>query len=342
MQKLFYIINSIIATLLIFAYLSPFIDPQVTWFFSIFGLFYPLILILNLAFVFIWLVVKPEKSLLSLSIILLGWFPIQRMVGFNSQTISSSDISLLSYNIGKTRINFNRDDKDVHIDAFTKFINQQDVDILCIQERLKKHLPIYDKIFSQYNVYPENELGTAIYSKFPIVRGGNIPFETVAHNATWADLKIHDDTIRVFSIHLSSNRITKLTGEMLENPNLQNKEIWEDAKFVLSKYHHHAKIRSQQIDQVLKEVDKSPHPVILMGDFNDVPQSHIYKKLKERFCDAFVQAGRGIEQTYISIMPALRIDYAFIDKSININSHKTINTRLSDHYPILTTIDLSN
>ena len=45
----------------------------------------------------------------------------------------------------------------------------------------------------------------AIFSRFPIVRRGTIPFGKLTQNhAMWADLARPKDTIRVFNVHFQS------------------------------------------------------------------------------------------------------------------------------------------
>ncbi|MBT8191360.1 MAG: endonuclease/exonuclease/phosphatase family protein [Saprospiraceae bacterium] len=342
MHKILYAINSIIAACLVLSYLSPYTDPGISWFIPLFGLFYPPILLANFAFILLWFVIKPKYTLLSIIVILLGWGPLARTIGLLHSSSGEKGIKVMAYNIGKTRINFNRKDKNKHIRAFKKFIEIEQPDVVCVQERIKGHLKHYRKIFNEYHIYPDSELGTGIYSKYPIIQGGNMPFETVAHNATWADVVMNNDTVRFYSIHLSSNRITKVTGEMLENPDISRTEFLKDLKFIFNKYNQHAQLRSQQVDQIMAHASKSPYPVILSGDFNDVPQSYVYRKISKSYCDAFCFVGTGMEKTFISFMPGLRIDYSFLDKSIKVLDHYIIRTSLSDHYPVVTIIDPSN
>ena len=342
MKKILFSLNSLAAVLLIFAYISPFIDPTITGFFSIFGLFYPVILLLNVVFILAWLMIKPEKALLSVLLIAIGYGPLIKYFGFNTTDSSNQGISIISYNIGKTRVDFSRPDKEKYIENFRQFLQSENPDIICLQEKTKWHLDIYNDLFADYNVYPNNELGTSICSKFPIVNGGNIPFETVAHNASWVDLDINDQIIRFYSIHLSSNRITRTTEKMLDNPDISNKAIWGDLKFIFNRYNKHAQIRSLQLDTLLNHASQSPYPIVISGDFNDVPQSYIYNKMCSEYNDAFTEAGFDMAKTFISVVPGLRIDYTFVSPDIKVLSNKVLKTNLSDHYPILSTIDPPN
>jgi len=331
-KRLLFGINSLSVVALIFAYVSPYIPPATTWFFSIFGLGYPFILILNICFFFFWLAFRPKYAMLPALAIMLGFTPLQKAIGFNKSNDDSEAIRIMTYNIGKTRVDFHKKGKEKKIELFRKFIQKEQPDIICIQERLPRHLNIYKKIFTGYALHPDSDIGTAIYSKYPIIRSGNIPFNTKSHNATWADVKIKDQVLRIYSLHLSSNRVTNLTDDI--------KQIFDESKYILSKYNEHAIVRKKQLDKVLAHAEKSPHPVVINGDFNDVPQSYIYNMVANRYKDAFRTGGRGLMQTYIGRFLGLRIDFTFVDKKIDVRSHGIIKTQLSDHYPVVTALDL--
>ena len=334
MKKLFFGLNNLAALALIFSYLSPLVHPSTTWFFSIFGLGYPFLLIINLFFMFAWLAIKPRYALLSGLLLVLGFGAITRTIGLHSAD-PGEGITLMTYNIGKTRIDFHNKGKEKKISRFKSFIQKQKPDIICIQERLPRHLKIYDKIFSGYELHPvDADIGTAIYSRYPIVRTGNIPFNTKSHNATWADIEVRGGKVRVYSLHLSSNRVTNLTDDL--------REIFDESKYILSKYNEHAQIRVKQLEKVLKHAAKTKHPVIISGDFNDVPQSYVYKMISRQYEDAFMQKGKGLAQTFIGRFIGLRIDYTFVDKHMDILDHKIIKAALSDHYPVMTTFRMDS
>ncbi|MGA0232338.1 MAG: endonuclease, partial [Saprospiraceae bacterium] len=63
--KFIFLINILLVSLTVLAYLSPFVNPNLTWFFSFFGLGFPILLILNLGFILLWLMLKPKYVLLS-------------------------------------------------------------------------------------------------------------------------------------------------------------------------------------------------------------------------------------------------------------------------------------
>lgn len=56
--------------------------------------------------------------------------------------------------------------------------------------------------------------------------------------------------------------------------------------------------------------------------------------------DAFVEAGRGFGATYAPLWPLLRIDYVLFPESCKAVSHKIPRVGYSDHYPVITEIEL--
>ena len=79
--------------------------------------------------------------------------------------------------------------------------------------------------------------------------------------------------------------------------------------------------RSQQVEIVRNQLDSSTYPVIICGDFNDVPNSYTYFRIKGDRKDAFTQAGRGIGRTFWNIAPTLRIDYIMTDKRFEVEQY---------------------
>ena len=56
--------------------------------------------------------------------------------------------------------------------------------------------------------------------------------------------------------------------------------------------------RAVQADFIKDEINQSPFPVIVCGDFNDVPNSYAYETISEGLQDAFVKKGMGISQNF--------------------------------------------
>ena len=329
-NKLIYSLNVIAVIALLFSYLSPYVDPNTTWFFSFFGLGYPILLFVNIGFVLYWLVTKIKYVPLSLIVILLGYNSIIKTIGFNKPTSVSEGFSVMSYNIGGTSQHFSAKNKKIKIEEFKKLIRKLSPDVVCLQERKEFLIPILDDIFKTYTTHVDPEMKTCIYSKLPILDSGKITFDTPYHSATWVNVNYNNEKYRVYGLHLSSNKVPNLVDNL--------NEIIDESVYVLDKYSIHAAKRVQQLDAVMQHAETSPYPVIITGDFNDMPQSFTYRKISQEYCDAFIERGNGLGKTQKSNVPGLRIDYAFCDEEIVILDHDIIESDLSDHSPIITTI----
>jgi endonuclease/exonuclease/phosphatase family metal-dependent hydrolase len=329
-NKLIYSLNIIAVIALLFSYISPYVDPNTTWFFSFFGLGYPILLFVNIGFVLFWLVTKIKYVPLSLIVILLGYNSITRTIGFNKPHSVDDGFSVMSYNIGGTSHHFSAKDKKTKIAEFKKLIKELSPDVVCLQERQEFLIPILDDIFKAYTTHLDPEMKTCIYSKLPISDHGKITFDTPYHSATWADVGYNNQRYRIYGLHLSSNKVPNLADNF--------NEIIDESVYVLDKYSIHAAKRVQQLDVIMKHAKTSPHPVLITGDFNDMPQSYTYRKISKEYCDAFIEQGNGLGKTQKSNVPGLRIDYAFVDENIDILDHDIIKSDLSDHSPIITTI----
>ena len=93
-----------------------------------------------------------------------------------------------------------------------------------------------------------------------------------------------------------------------------------------------------QADRIKEEINKSPYPVIVCGDFNDVPNSYAYETIGNGLQNAFEKKGFGLGRTFSGIASTLRIDNIFVDQQYRVNQFVCISKKLSDHFPIITDI----
>jgi endonuclease/exonuclease/phosphatase family metal-dependent hydrolase len=114
----------------------------------------------------------------------------------------------------------------------------------------------------------------------------------------------------------------------------------EASKSILKKLRTAFGLRGNQADVVRNELDKSPYPVIMCGDFNDVPNSYTYFRIRGNRQDAYIQKGFGIGRTYIHLSPTLRIDYILTDKKFNILQCSKFALPYSDHHPVMADMEL--
>ena len=100
--------------------------------------------------------------------------------------------------------------------------------------------------------------------------------------------------------------------------------------------------RLQEVAHVLTIIERSKRsklPILAGGDFNAEPGSEVHKRvLAAGLRDSWLECGSGDGFTYPADKPIKRIDYLFLTGSLKCSSARVIDTRISDHRPLLVTV----
>lgn len=335
-KKIFVVINIlvIIATLLV--YLTSYFAPEKMWIFSTLGLVYPMLFFANCVFIIFWLFNEVRWMIPSVLCVVLGWTYTTGFIGLNSgsKDLKSHDISIMSYNTNFFAGLAAKGTDNTLYDVMDYMMTSAKPRIICLQEFNMRHKNILLQKFEGYKFIDIDNKRTAIVTNYPVIDEGEIDFGTRTNSCVWADLIIESDTVRVYSFHLQSNNITKVTDQMLDNIDLQDKSTWNEARTILSKYRSTAVVRAQQAAMIKDHAAQTSYNIILAGDMNEPPSSFTYHKMKEGLKDAFRERASGIGSTYGGRIPFLRIDYILTDNSYEIVQYHTHSVNYSDHYPI--------
>lgn len=341
--------NYIAVFFLLLSYFSVYINPLDFWFFSFFGLAYPVLFFINAGFFVFWALKRNKFFLISLLAILLGWFHFANTFQFNFSGKEPANpvnsFSFMSFNV--RLFNYyqwiNKPETNIEI---LELLNNHYTDIIAVQEYvynpgnpLNEH-PEYLKLHSMHShiaysnkILRNRNFGIATFSKYPIVKSGTIRFKNSNNISIYSDIKINDDTIRVFNNHLQSIEITGTLNEFMDSLSYKTNK-YRGVKSILGAVRNAFIKRSLQVQILLEHIEKSPYPVIIAGDFNETPVSYTYRTLRKNLNDVFVKSGRGMGTTYITGIPYLRIDYILHDKALGSYNYKKIPVVLSDHYPV--------
>jgi endonuclease/exonuclease/phosphatase family metal-dependent hydrolase len=100
--------------------------------------------------------------------------------------------------------------------------------------------------------------------------------------------------------------------------------------------HEYSENRTAQVISIKEILEGSGLPVVLTGDFNFTSEEKGYEILSESFLDAALEKGDP-ENTYSSKEPKIRIDYFWLDKSVDweIVSVEVLDVAYSDHKPVV-------
>lgn len=360
-----FLINIGVALWLGLCFIAGMVPPyKITWL-ALFPLTLPFALLANLFFLFLWLFVARGKWRVVLPIFMLalcykllfisfGW----NFFGKNDMSPAPQRIKIMSWNVHGLGI-FDKPKDNGKDTGILAFIRQQAPDILCLPELYTNKgntLQPYSARILAMNGYKDfrfqydNTLGTKIYlgigvfSKFPI-RDYQMLALAPGVNALMCDFELPGKKmLRGCFVHLQSFLLPdkdKATLESIKNrqaPLEVARGIGIRSRLLVAFYR-----RSLQADKLAGVLAESPYPVFMCGDFNDVPGSYTYQRMRGSLADAFEEKGRGFGRTYNLFSPTLRIDYLFYSGSaLELLGYYSPRLPFSDHNPVIGNFEIKN
>lgn len=347
--------NFVAAFFMLITLLGSILSPENLIFPAYFALGFPIILAVNVAFVVFWLLARKWWFLLSLSLLLLFASEIKDTFPVHIHKVDKvfSDtpvVHILSYNMmmsGKLKKHSSKKPNKV-----IQYILDSNADIVCLQEftvSFKDEYITHNDMLRIFRKYPYKHIcyshkqssrmtGIATFSKYPIVNKQRVDYSSYANVSIFSDIKINEKIFRVVNNHLESNRITENDKAMpiklkdnFDADNLTGMTLHFSRKLGVA-----YKMRAAQADVVAKSIADSPHKLLVCGDFNDVPASYAYTRVKGNLQDAFSETGTGFGWTFFQKFYGFRIDYVLYDSTAftPIDFH-TDKVEYSDHYPVL-------
>ena len=314
--------NVVVAIITLMAYLLPFLAPKWFPFLSVLSLFLPFFLVVNILFFMYWLIQFKKYIFVSGLVLLLGITFINKFYNLKPTELpkSENEFSIMSYNV-RLFNKFNWYKKANIPNKIAELVSEKNPDILCIQE----YSNLEKTKFSNYkyqHVFKEGEniiVGNAIFSKFKIIDKGVINFPNSTNNAVYADIVKGKDTLRIYSMHLQSIKISTDIEEISDAFTKQQEQA-----LLLKKHYANCKYKK-----------------IICGDMNNSAFSFVYRTIKGSMQDAFESNGEGFGKTYNFKYYPARIDYIFADKTIQIKSFETLNDFYnSDHFPLISRLEI--
>lgn len=357
-SKTVLITNLIAVLLLLVCYAASFIDPHTFWPVAFLGLAYPLIVLINLLFIIYWSFRSAGYALISLFALLIGYKFLSSYIGVReSRAIevaksSQNFLRVMTYNVHNFK-QFGDKNNTFTKDQFLDVIRKEQPDVLCIQEFFTRKKGEYNftrlikNIMRSHHYYFEastdngyEAIGMAIFSKYPILKKGLIPFENVSGNeALFVDLKFNNKPFRVYNVHFQSIRFQPedykyIKGITQETDVNSSRRIGSRLKRAFLK-------RSDQVKVVKEHTRNCSTPYIVAGDFNDTPISYTVNSMAEGLKNSFREKGSGIGITYNGDFPNFQIDYILVSPAFEVKNYFIINKKLSDHYAVRTDLELA-
>ncbi len=350
LNRIVWVISLVLGSLLLLSYLAPFVPPAFWWPLAFLGLAFPILFIVNSVCLFYWLVQGKLKFIFPAVILFLGMPHYSKIYKLGGKDLpeKKEGIRLVSMNV--KGLGF--DEKKPFTDSLLNDLKKLNPDFACFQEFWNREHPQgkdmahYFKKELGFKTYRfngagerNNGWGTIVFTRYPAVSHGAMDFGPKTINGVvWIDVKLPSgDTVRVYSVHLQSNRLSR--DEEIHASDLEEQEVAvRKSKNIIKRLKYGFEERSEQVEQLCDHIDSCRFPIILMGDLNDTQLSYTYKRLSKNKKDAFVESGKGAGNTYVGPFPSYRIDYIFFDKAWEGAAYATGDHYISDHKLISTWI----
>jgi endonuclease/exonuclease/phosphatase family metal-dependent hydrolase len=297
----------------------------------------PLLIIANAVFLIYWLVLRRFHWACMPLITILCCIPyISTIYKFGSQDEKADakpGLKIATYNVAM----FGRETSGFMAQDILSEMKKQKVDIACFQE-YNDHAGDKRNSDSYKDYFPYSAVGQSdmvIYSRYPIVKTKNIPFERTNNSAQWAEIKVNDNIYRVYNAHLET---TGINGTLHRAAKQESKGMEVQSNALINALYGHYTVgmiaRSGQANQLAMDMKEAEVPIIVCGDFNDVPYSYVYNTMLGDKIDGFKECGSGYMNTFRGGKKSVRIDYIFHSKEMEGISYYKKDLSYSDHYPV--------
>ena len=261
-----------------------------------------------------------------------------------SSRIYSQSHSIMSYNIRYDNTWDVENSWTIRKNKVIQILIQYGPSIIGIQEGLLKQVQYLDSCLTNYDYVGIGRDDGKEQGEFCAIYFDTTRYSVLNHSTFW--LSETPDTISVGW----DAALERICTYGLFKDRKTAEEFW-----VFNTHFDHmgARAREQSSGLILKMIKKINHrslPIILMGDFNSIPDSPPVNKIKTDLSDALqisleeLQGPMGTFNGFNADMPIeKRIDYIFtrnikVLSYIHINDRLNNNRHISDHLPVMVKI----
>lgn len=284
-------------------------------------------------------------------VLFLSWSPLTTAVPFHfskKATPGAQTFKLLTYNI------LHGDDQekgnDVPGNRSFEYVINSGADIVCLQELYNINDPhevhnLHEFQDTLRKVYPyhagtvENDL--TVLSKYPVrlinyeaffSRRGREMDRFAAYKVT-----IKGKELTLINMHMDSYSLSNAERNIVKDIAKGKKdEVQELKRGIMQKFHDNLTYRAESANVLRMAIDNVKGPLIICGDFNDVPESWCYRLLRgDDLRDAYVETSFGPLVTYNRHAFWFHLDQILYKGDIQALSVKKGKLKSSDHYPLL-------
>lgn len=257
----------------------------------------PLFLISLLTLFLVWKHKKERYVLLCL--LLLSLFYLHPYIPQISPLLYSLEdrqkpgtLTVVSWNCDNFQLN------EDTLQSSAAIIKSMHPDIVCLQERPHSSLLSLEKIKKEFADYPyiatndrEDEvLNIIIFSRYPLSNPLPHYFEGTFNKYMSVDVHLPQSLstkvplFRLFDIHMQTTGLNDLKQEKIAS-------TWQRK---LHYFRANTILRNKQADMISQDIEQSPYPTIVCGDFNAIRTSYAYRTVAHKLHDTY----RGFSGSY--------------------------------------------
>ena len=333
--------------LMLLAGYSDRLNPEQHPILSVLGMTFPVFLLVNLLFLFLWLTIKWKKAWIPIAGFAAAYVPITLFMPVNMrQEVPEGAIKLISYNVCTYGGNYKYENG---FDTVFGYLERQKADIVCLQEdvdswrryvfiKYAKIYPYNDTTMLHNNAFTYNSVG--IHTRFPIIRKERIWYPSNTNGSVAYYLNTGKDTLLVINNHLEGTHLSESERNNYKRM-LRGKMERDTAKaesmFLIEKLGNNNAKRAVQADIVHRYIEEHrQYPTIVCGDFNDTPISYTRRTIAQGLTDCFQTTGKGLGLSYNQKGFYFRIDHILCSPDLQpYNCEIDDDMDASDHYPII-------
>ena len=215
-------------------------------------------------------------------------------------------------------------------------------------EKLDALKPYLNEMKSRYPYRYESSEGLSMMSRYPFT---TFPIGKSQYSRSVLGYNRNQSSYlaRAYDLRLPSGKQLRIVDFRLQSyhlsfgKNMSVRVSPDDKPSAMERMRRSFALRGDNAAAVRFAIDNSPANVIVCGDMNDVPTSHVYRVIKGNdLHDAWAEAGRGYAHTYNRHGLRYRIDHVFYRGDIVALTAKRLAGGSSDHYPLMVSFDIEN
>lgn len=360
MRRFEYVMAGLALLLVVCAYAGR-VNPNDFFLAPFLGLAFIPVLIVSLVLLVIALVSRRSLAFLFVAValvfclpILHKFFPINTRENTPAMPVErSAMLKVMTYNV--LGFNCHEPSLETKPSESIKLILDADPDVVLMQEGNARGVewdemptlkPYQQQIADKFPYRYQSNEGLNILSKFPFT---TVPLGESMEGRSPLGFNRNETShvARAYDLQLPSGIQLRLIDFRLQSYHLSfgknmSVRVSPDVKpSAMERMRRSFALRGENASMLRTEIDRSPENVIVCGDMNDIPASHVYRLIcGNDLKDAWCKVGLGYGYTYNRFGLRYRIDHVLYRGDVRALRALRIKGGSSDHYPVMVTFDI--